>query len=226
MATEYFPSGDVDFSVWGFNFATQVPAVVTAVGLPITVDDAFIAARTAYSTVLNAHIASQATALTATGAKDLGKETCIDLLRPLVKLLRAQPLFTNLHAATLGLPVYDDIQTSSAMTPTMSLETPALNVNSDARLRHVIDFRPVSGTSAAKPSWARACHIRFAIVAAGATAPSPTDMQYLASDTRTPYAWDIAAEHAGKDVWYSGAWENSGGERANWSDPAKATVRS
>lgn len=226
MATEYFPSGEAQLSDWGFNFTTEVPAVVTAVGLAATVDDAAIAARAAFSLALAAQDAAIADAQVATSAKDAAKATFVTELRKLVTLLRAQPLFTDAHALQLGLPVYDDVLTANVMTPPLAQEVPILSINADGRLHHVVDFRPAAGTGAGKPKWARACHIRYAIVAVGQPAPPPDQMQFLASDTRTPYAWDIPAEHAGKDAWYVGAWENPSGERANWSDPAKATVRS
>ena len=49
-------------------------------------------------------------------------------------------------------------------------------------------------------------------------------MEFLASDTNSPYDWDIPGTEVGKDIWYRGAWETPKGELGNWSDPAKGTV--
>ncbi len=135
MPGQYFRSTDAELSDWAFHFATEVPAIVTAAALPITVDDAFIAARTAFSLSLAAHDTAHANAMTATSAKNLARTNCVNLLRSLVTLLRAQPLFTDAHALQLGLPVYDQIATANVINEAMSLETPALNVNADGRSR-------------------------------------------------------------------------------------------
>jgi hypothetical protein len=55
-------------------------------------------------------------------------------------------------------------------------------------------------------------------------APPIEDVDFLATDSSTPYEWDIPGSEVGKDIWYRGAWETPRGEIGQWSDPAKGTV--
>lgn len=219
---DFFPHRDEDLATWSFNLITELPAVITALGLPATTDDAFIAARGAYATAFNNNLAGQADAAALKQAKDAARETMVEEMRQLVRQLRAHPLFTDQQAAQLGLPVYD----SSPGTPTVPVpnEIPELLIDVSVAQKHRIKFSRGGGLGRGKPSWARACRIFYAVVPTGQGCPPIQQMLFLASQTRSPFTWVIDAAHVGKDVWYRGAWETPTGEIGDWSDPAKGTV--
>ena len=58
------------------------------------------------------------------------------------------------------------------------------------------------------------------------TAPpaSASDLQDLATDTRTPYVAGFDQADAGKTAYYWLRWENTKGETGPWSEPASRVV--
>lgn len=221
MPGQFYPVAETEFATWAFNFANEVPAIVTALGLPVTVDDAFIAARTAFATAYNNHVAAQADAQNIRQVKDVALTTMTNELRNLVKILRAQTAFTDAMALQLGLPVYD---TTPGTATAVQTDVPELLIDNSTPGHHIVDFSPAGADSSAKPDWAKACRIIHKIGTSQTGAPTITEMSLLAVDTSTPYSWDIPAGNIGSFVWYRAAWENAKGELGGWSEVAKATV--
>lgn len=148
----------------------------------------------------------------------------IDALEVINNALRGNTGFTDTMAADLGFPVYDRIPTPVVA----GEENPTLIVDINTPQEHGISFFQMTdqeGGRIAKPDWAEACYIVYAIVPAGDPSPPIEDMTFLASDTKSDYRWTIPGEHVGKDIWYRGAWETRRRERGGFSDPAKGTVR-
>ena len=52
----------------------------------------------------------------------------------------------------------------------------------------------------------------------------PGELEFLAVDTRTPYARDCAGPQGGKPPHYMLRWVNSRGETGPWSETATATI--
>jgi hypothetical protein len=223
MPAQYFPLNDQEFESWLTTFLANLGAVMTALGLAATFDDALVAAKATFSTELGDHVTAQAAALAQAQVKDDSKAATITELRNVVNQLRGNPAFTDAMATSLGLPVYDTVPS-----PTQPwTEVPSLEIDTSAPQHHRVKFWMMTdeGTFArAKPAWARACRIVHKIVATGQPAPAIETMDFLASDTSTPYDWDIPGSEVGKDIWYRGAWETPRGEIGPWSDPAKGTV--
>jgi len=224
MAQQFFPIGDQEFQAWlSGTFLPGLPAVMTALGLPATFDDNLVALSGTYTTSLSSHQAAQTASFEAKVQKDKDKGDAIEELRNLYGQLRGNPNFTAAHRASLGLPAVDTTPTPS----TPGSEAPSAAVDTSFPQRHSISFWQTTeeaGQIIAKPSWARAARIVHKIVATGQPAPPIEDMDYLATDTSTPYTWDIPGSEVGKDIWYRLAWETSRGEIGPWSDPAKGTV--
>lgn len=223
MPGQFFPTNDQEYEAFLTNLLANIGAVMTALSLPATFDDALVASKAAFSADLATHVASQAQAAADRAAKDASKAVSIEDLREMVAQLRANSLFTNAHATSLGLPVLDT--TPTPIKP--GSEVPSINVDTSAPQQHSIGFWQTTETEGgiiAKPEWARAARIMHAIVATGQPAPAIETMDFLATDTSTPYTWIIPGAHVGKDIWYRAAWETPRGELGPWSDPAKGTV--
>jgi len=224
MAQQFFPIGDQEFQAWLSGiFLPGLPAVMLALSLPATFDDALVAASGTYTTDLSDHQAAQTASFNAKTVKDGSKANAIAELRNVYAQLRGNPNFTAAMRASLGLPPEDTVLTPS----TPGSEAPSAAVDTSFPQRHSISFWQTTaqaGQIIAKPSWARAARIVHKIVATGQPAPPIEDMDYLATDTSTPYTWDIPGSEVGKDIWYRLAWETTRGEIGPWSDPAKGTV--
>jgi hypothetical protein len=205
------------------SYGTGLTAAMTALTFPATFDDAFVAARTAYIAALTAHEASQALAKTNTTAKNVARSNLELAMRAINNQLMANPAFTAALAAAMQLTLRDTVPTPSIP----GAEQPIVTVDTSYPQRQTVRFMQLSDEGFAvsgKPAWARACRIVYAIVASGVAAPDIEAMTYLASDTASPYTWDIDGDHVGKDIWYRCAWEAPTGEIGPWSDPAKGTV--
>ena len=222
MPTESFPTSDQELEAFLTEFLANIGPILLALSLAATVDDDLVAKKATYSAKLATNIATQAQARADRQAKDDSKNATIASLRVLIKLLEAHGL-TAQQRADLGLGPKDD-----TLTPIVpGQEVPSGEVDTSAPQRHGISFWQMTdqqGERIAKPDWARACRIMYAIVPTGAGAPGVETMTFLASDTSSPYYWDIPASHVGKDVWYRLAWETPRGALGPWSMPIKGTV--
>ncbi|MEX2244732.1 MAG: hypothetical protein WD716_12920 [Fimbriimonadaceae bacterium] len=219
----YYPAGDHEFLAFVDVIIANIGDVMTALALPATFDDDIVAKRATYATDLTTHVASQTQAVADRTAKDGSKDALIAAVTLAVNQLRPNPLFVGDIVASLGLQEYDT--TPTAIVP--GEEVPTVIVDTSAPQHHQLKFLMLTaggGLVKAKPSWARATRIIYAIVASGAPCPPIEEMDFLVSDSNSPYDWDIPGTEVGKDIWYRAAFETPRGELGNWSDPAKGTV--
>lgn len=224
MPGEPFPQGDQELRAWLNDvFLPNVGAVLLSLGLAATLDDDLVTKTGTYTTKLTTHEASQAQAREDRQDKDDSRGLVITALRLLLGILNAQAGFTNEMRQNLGLPPRDFEPT--AIIP--GEEVPTVAVDTGAPQHHTVRFWQATeggGEAEAKPDWARGCRIIRAVVASGGTCPPIENMVWLASDSNSPYDYDLPGGDVGKDIWYRGAWETPRGEIGNWSDPAKGTV--
>ncbi len=226
MPNDYIPSNDQALEAFATAFNANLPAVMTTLGLAATFDDAVIAAKSAFTTSLGSHVTSQLASHTARATKDANRDTLKAAIREVAQQLRPHPLFTDSHAVSLGLPIYDTVPT-----PTLpGAETPSLSVDNSSPQTHIISFWQMGDSGGetteeiSKPEWARALRIVRSVVESGMPCPSIDLMGWLASDTTSPYMVTYTGTAIGKDVYYRGAWETQAGEIGVWSEAEKATV--
>ena len=80
----------------------------------------------------------------------------------------------------------------------------------------------VTRTRKAKPAGAMGAEIWVKI---GPTPPvDPSELTFLAVDTRTPYTTDFDGADGGKQAHYMLRWVNTRGETGPWSETATATI--
>jgi hypothetical protein len=76
--------------------------------------------------------------------------------------------------------------------------------------------------SKAKPDGVMGCEIWVKV---GDPAPTdPEQLQFLGTDTRTPYVAEYSGEDAGKVAHYMLRWVNTKGEQGPWSQTVSATI--
>ncbi len=217
---DYIPSPDGDFDAWQANFITYASANAAALGLDPLVDiPPLTAAQTTWTTDRAAHTAAQAAAEAARQAKDAGRGGLEGVIRPLVARLQASAAVDDAERQALGITVRDTIPT-----PVGPPETrPVASVDTRERLQHTISFADeATPTRRAKPAGVRGAQIWVKV---GDPAPvDPSELTFLATDTRTPYLATFDGADAKKVAHYMLRWESTRGEPGPWSETASATI--
>ena len=154
---------------------------------------------------------------TAIDNKDVAKADLMATLRAVYGDIPNSAL-TTADRNTLNLP-----EPSGSRTPAPVPTTkPIAQVDTSQRLQHTVSFTNADG-GVAKPTGVHGCQIWMKV--GGATAPTdPSELNFVATDTATPYIVIFAGADAGKPVYYWLRWENTRGETGPWSDAVMATV--
>lgn len=221
MARDFVKVRDREFEAQLTQFLANLGPVKTALGLPATWEATLTTRKNNYTTSLNSLDLAEANARQAKQTKDTARRAAESEFRNLVRQLRANPNFTDAMAASLEPPPRDCEPSPIAPGP----EVPSLDVQAQS-LRHTVRFWQADeqGGRRGKPSWARAIRLVYAVTEPNEPPPPIETMQFLATDTASPYIWDLPSEWVGKTIWHRGAWETPRGARGAWSDPAMATV--
>ncbi len=152
-------------------------------------------------------------------AKDTARGALEGVIRPLVQRLQASAAVDDTERAALGITVRD-----TTPTPVKApITRPVVTVDSGQRLQHTISFADeATPTRKGKPGGARGVQIWVKI---GDPAPvDPSELTYLATDTRTPYMAKFDGADANKTAHYMLRWESTRGEPGPWSETASATI--
>jgi len=215
---DYLPQADGDFNAWQTNFVTYVSANTAGLGLLPADVTPLTAAQTAWMPAYSGHVTAQATAQGARQNKDDKRAAFEGVIRPLVRRLQASPSVDDTERQAMGITVRDTVHTEQVETPTR----PVATVDTSQRLRHLIHFADEGvPTSKAKPAGAMGAEIWVKI----GTAPAdPSELTFLALDTRTPYTADFAGSDGGKTAHYMLRWVNTRGDKGPWSQTVSATI--
>ncbi len=220
MAGDYIPRPDGDFDAWQANFITYATANAAALGLDPLVDiPPLTAAQTPWTTDRAANTAAQSAAQSARQAKDVSRGGLEGVIRPLVARLQASGDVDDAERAALGITVPDTIPTPVVPPVTR----PVVSVDTSQRLQHTISFADeLTPTRKAKPDGVRGAQVWVKI---GDPAPvDPSELTFLATDTRTPYVATFDGGDANKVAHYMLRWESTRGEPGPWSETASATI--
>lgn len=220
MAVDYIPQADGSFHSWQNNFVAYASANAAALGLdPLTDIPPLTDAQTVWAADYPANATAQAAAQSARQAKDAARSAFEVVIRSLVARLQASPDVDDTERQALGITVRDVTPTAAAVPTTRPLVT----VDTSQRLRHVIAFvDELTPTRTAKPAGVMGAEVWVKI---GDPAPTdPSELTFLAVDTRTPYTADYTGDDANKVAHYMLRWINTRGEKGPWSETASATI--
>ena len=220
MAADYIPGPDGDFNAWQANFVTYASANAAALGLDPLVDiPPLTAAQTTWTTDYAANTAAQAAAQAARQAKEAARGSLEGVIRPLVGVLQASADVDDTERAALGITV-PDTKPTPVGPPT---SRPVVTVDTSQRLQHTIAFQDeLTPTSRAKPDGVRGAQVWVKI---GDPAPvDPSELTFLATDTRSPYVASFDGADANKVAHYMLRWESTRGDVGPWSETASATI--
>jgi len=218
MSQDWFPQADADISPWLTNFinvalSQLVPTHLTAAELA-PVQGALDAWNDSYSNLMTAQAQAQA----ARTAKDGKRDDILEVLRPFVKIIQAKPAVTDEMRAALGITVRSTSRTAAGAPTTR----PVVTVDTSQSLRHTITFvDELTPTSRAKPDGVSGCEIWVKV---GDAPSGPSDLTYLALDTRSPYVAEYDDDDAGKIAHYRLRWLSTRGETGPWSQVVSGTI--
>lgn len=217
--SDYLPRTDADFSDWLHNFTTYANANLVPLGLVAADLTPIQTASTDFDSAMSANDAMQAQAQGTRTTKDGKRSTAEDLVRSLVARIQSHPDVTDAQRNSLGITVRATSRTAVGA-PTSK---PVATVDTSQRLQHTISFvDELTPTSRAKPDGAQGCEIWTKV-----DGPPPTDpsqLSYLATDTRTPYTAEFDGGQAGKTAYYMLRWVSTRGETGPWSQTVSATI--
>ncbi len=220
MSTDYIPGADAEFDAWENNFLTYATANAVALGLDPLLDiPPLIAAQTTWDTDYAANTSAQAAAQSARQAKDAARAAYEALIRPTVARLQASAEVDDAERAALGITVPDRIPTPAEIPATR----PVASVDSSQRLQHTVSFSDeATPTRKAKPKGVMGVELWVKI---GDPPPvGPSQLSFLAVDTRTPYVATYPGAVANEVAHYMLRWVNTRGEKGPWSETASATI--
>ena len=218
MATDYIPQGDADFDVWQQNLYSFVNTHLAELGLTVAELAPLLAAQTNWQTNYSSHTAAQAAAAGARQSKDTARDNLETLTRQFVRRVQAIPTVTDAHRAQMNITVPQERGAGAGVPQTR----PVASINTDQRLRHTINFvDEATPTKRAKPDGVTGCEIWNKV---GDAPTGPSQLSYLALDTRTPYVAEYDEQDAGKTAHYMMRWINSKGETGPWSQTVSATI--
>ncbi len=212
-----FPSKEADLNNY---YQVVVPYVTTnAVRLKIS-QDAVTALNSNFSAWNTVYPASQNVATrtkTITDSKNLANENMMSTLRTIFDDI-PESVLTLEDRNTLNLQQRSTTRTASAVPTTK----PVVQVDTSKHLEHTVSFSDeATPNSTAKPDGVRGCQIWMKL---GSPAADPSELQYVATDTASPYVNHFMGVNAGKPVYYWLRWENTRGETGPWSDAVMATI--
>jgi hypothetical protein len=153
-------------------------------------------------------------------AKDDAREAFESGIRAMVRRRQISPDVSDEERALLGITVASGPSAPPAGGPTAR---PVGTVDTSERLRHTIAFRnEATPTSQAKPQGVMGCEIWVKI---GDPAPTdPSQLEFLALDTSTPYVADYPGTAGGQTAHYMLRWVTTQGAKGPWSETVSATI--
>lgn len=216
---DYLPAADAEFDAWIGNFVAYVAANLINLGIDAGDFADVAAANTAWNSAYPANTTAQAAAQAARQTKDDARAAADAAVRALVRRLQANPEVDDTEREAMGITVRDTVPTAAAIPATR----PVVVVDTSQRLRHVIAFMDeATPTRKAKPAGVMGAEIWVKI---GDPAPiDPSELSFLAVDTRTPYTTDFGGADGNKTAHYMARWVNTKGDKGPWSETASATI--
>jgi hypothetical protein len=217
--SDYIPTSDADFDAWQKNFVDYVVANAAALNITPAQVTSLQGQQTDWGVKFPNSNAKQAEANSAVQGKNDSRSLYQDLIRSYVNIVQSSPEVTDAQRQALGITVRST--TRAAVGPPTS--KPMANVDTTQRLRHTINFvDELTPTTRAKPDGVQGCEIWTKV---GDPAPAgPSEVHYLALDTRTPYVVVFDAADAGKTAYYMLRWISTRGETGPWSATVSGTI--
>lgn len=217
--SDYIPDSDADFLAWLSGFVTYVTDSLAALHLVAADITPLTALRDQFNDALTTNDAAQAQARGARATKDNLRATIEQSIRPLVGRIQGTASVTDSQREAMGITVRSTTRSPVAAPTTR----PVAAIDTTHRMQHTVAFvDELTPASRAKPDGVMGCEIWMKVD--GPPPTDPSELKYLATDTRTPYVVDFDGAQAGKIAHYMLRWVSTRGEQGPWSQTVSATI--
>jgi hypothetical protein len=217
--SDYIPGSDADFSAWLQNFITYANAHIPQLGIIAADITSLQTLGQDFDTAQQTTNTIQAQAKGAVAAEADVRSALEAAVREVVGRIQTHPGVTDEHRNSLGITVRSGTRTPVGP-PTSK---PVATVDTSNRLQHIVAFvDELTPSSRAKPAGALGCEIWVKVD--GPPPADPSELKYLATDTRSPYVAEYDGSQAGKTAYYMLRWVSTRGETGPWSQTIAATI--
>ena len=217
--SDYIPDSDADFLAWLNNFVNYGNLNLAQLHLVAADFSPFLGLREQFTDALTNNEAAQANARGARVTKDNLRDHIEELIRPFVGRLQGTAGITDEQRENLGITVRSTTRSRVAAPTTR----PVVTIDTRQRLEHTIIFvDELTPSSKAKPPGVQGCEIYMKV--GGALPAGPSELKYLATDTRTPYVVEFEGTQGGQIAYYMLRWISTRGETGPWSQTVSATI--
>jgi hypothetical protein len=218
----YLPNNDVQFGTWMDTFFAYLEPNVAKLGLTMADVDHVKDEHDTYDFDLNAHIAAQSAARTATAAKDISRGIVEENIRALVNRIQAAPGTSDADREALGITVRGREGFAEAgLNP--ADDRPLATIDISSRLKHVfkVQNQTAAGVKSGRPAGTLGAEIWRKV---GTTPATAEELTLVGIATRSQYVIEYPLEDGGKQAHYMLRWVNAKGETGSWSDTESATI--
>lgn len=217
---DYIPKSVSGFNDWQKQAIAKLTENKTAWGLPEEQLTAITAQATAWDAFYPRYADKNNRSTVVVEEKNVKMSNYKKTLRTFfAEYILNNSKINDADRVSLGLSSRDRVATASVPPTTQ----PITKVDFSVRLQHTVSFTDSkTPTSKAKPAGVHGCQIWIKV---GDEAPtSAKELQYIATDTATPYLLEFDGTDAGKTVYYWLRWVNKRGQTGPWSVPVSAMI--
>ncbi len=218
--SDYIPLNDADMNLWQGNLIEIIEPNLTSWGIPA---EDFAVVKTK-QTLWSSTFAKASNKQNRTAADVKAKDNAGEDFKKTIRGFVAQWLANNskvsdIDRTRMGLTVKTGTRTAAPVPST----SPVGTIDFSVRLQHTIHFYDeASARSKAKPEGVHGCEIYMKVD--GETPKDISELNYVATDTATPYVVKFDGSKAGKMVYYWLRWVNTRGECGPWSITLNAMI--
>jgi len=216
---DYIPDSDADFLIWLTKFVNYLSNWTTQLHLTTAEVTPLTDFPDLFRDAITNADGAQANFRGAVAARETLRDTIEGAIRPLVGRLQGTASVTDEQRENMGITVRSTTRSRVAAPTTR----PVVTIDTRQRLEHTVIFVDESTPNTkAKPAGVQGCEIYTKV--GGAPPADPSELKYLATDTRTPYVVDFDGAQAGQIAYYMTRWVSTRGETGPWSQTVSATI--
>jgi len=217
---DYIPQNDAEFNLWQANLIEIVDSNVTIWGI-LTDDFTALVEKQGIWNVAFAKASNKQNRTSAdVQAKDDARGTYTKGLRSFIaQWLASNSKVSNSDRERMGLTVKSGTHTPVQVPATVPVGT----IDFSVLRQHIINYSDeATPRSKAKPAGVHGCEIWMKID--GLAPIDASELNYVATDTSSPYTVTFEGKYAGKMVYYWLRWVNTRGEHGPWGATVSAMV--
>jgi len=217
---DFIPQNDAEFNLWQLSLTDIIEPNLTLWNINPDDYSALKATQNAWITAFTKASNKQNRTRADVQSKDDAHDTYVKALRQFnAQWLSNNTRVLNSDRERMGLTVKQGTHKPVPVPAT----SPVGMVDFSVRLRHTINYTDeATPRSKAKPAGVHGCEIWTKID--GSAPMDASELDYLATNTSSPYSVTFEGKNAAKNVYYWLRWVNTRGEPGPWSRTISAMV--